>query len=236
MDRRYLRRIHRENDSFSLIGELCTPGRLLGSGPLNSDLLDPGTGVEPDHDGELFPGHVCRHVFRLPVLWGGFGSVRATPYRIAAFITVAAAIALYIFIPNPIFLFWWGIVVGFGLSGGSGVLGAYYAELFPERVRAYASGFCWNIGRICAVIAPYTIGEVGKAYGLQIGLAITCILSPGNHHPSLPARDLPPGNFFILISDFDSGRLSLKPNSSNGRGVSPCPFLICPEKSRPFLG
>ena len=34
------------------------------------------------------------------------------------------------------FLFWWGIVVGFGLCGSGGVLGAYYAELFPERVLA----------------------------------------------------------------------------------------------------
>ncbi|MCX5906946.1 MAG: MFS transporter [Deltaproteobacteria bacterium] len=96
---------------------------------------------------------------------------------IAAFILEAFAVGIYIVIPDPVFLFWWGIVVGFGLSGGSGVLGAYYTELFPEHVRAYASGFCWNIGRIGAVIAPYTIGEIGRNYGLQAGLAITCIIN-----------------------------------------------------------
>lgn len=56
-------------------------------------------------------------------------------------------------------------------------MGAYYAELFPEHLRAYAGGFCWNMGRIGAVLAPYTIGYIGKLHGLQTGLAITCIIN-----------------------------------------------------------
>ena len=95
---------------------------------------------------------------------------------IVAFVMVALSIAVYIVVPNPIFLFWWGIVVGFGLPGVGGILGAYYAELFPERIRAYAGGFCWNTGRIGAILAPYTIGYLGKHYGLQIGLAVTCVV------------------------------------------------------------
>lgn len=95
---------------------------------------------------------------------------------IAAFLTVAFAVALYIVVRHPVFLFWWGIVVGFGLCGVGGVLGAYFAELFPERIRAYAGGFCWNMGRIGAVLAPYTIGAIGKNYGLQTGLAVTCVV------------------------------------------------------------
>lgn len=95
---------------------------------------------------------------------------------IASFVTVAAAIAVYIVVRHPMFLFWWGIVVGFGLCGSGGVLGAYYAELFPERVRAYAGGFCWNMGRVGAVLAPFTIGYIGKVHGLQTGLAVTCVI------------------------------------------------------------
>jgi MFS family permease len=67
-------------------------------------------------------------------------------------------------------------MVGFGLCGSGGVLGAYYAELFPERVRAYAGGFCWNMGRAGAVLAPFTIGYIGKVQGLQTGLAVTCVI------------------------------------------------------------
>jgi MFS family permease len=95
---------------------------------------------------------------------------------IASFVTVAAAVAVYIVVRHPLFLFWWGIVVGFGLCGSGGVLGAYYAELFPERVRAYAGGFCWNMGRVGAVLAPFTIGYIGKVHGLQTGLAVTCVI------------------------------------------------------------
>ncbi|MFA6412466.1 MAG: MFS transporter [Syntrophales bacterium] len=95
---------------------------------------------------------------------------------IASFVTVAAAVAVYIVVRSPMFLFWWGIMVGFGLCGSGGVLGAYYAELFPERIRAYAGGFCWNMGRVGAVLAPFTIGYIGKVHGLQTGLAVTCVI------------------------------------------------------------
>lgn len=94
----------------------------------------------------------------------------------ASFVTIAVAVAVYIVVRHPMFLFWWGIVVGFGLCGSGGVLGAYYAELFPERVRAYAGGFCWNMGRVGAVLAPFTIGYIGKVQGLETGLAVTCVI------------------------------------------------------------
>ncbi len=93
-----------------------------------------------------------------------------------SFVVCAIAIGVYIVVRSPMFLFWWGSVVGFGLCGAGGVLGAYYAELFPERVRAYAGGFCWNMGRIGAMVAPLTIGWIGKSYGLQSGLAVTCAI------------------------------------------------------------
>jgi MFS family permease len=92
----------------------------------------------------------------------------------AAFATCAVAIGVYVVVLDPTFLFWWGAVVGFGLCGAGGILGAYYAELFPDRIRAYAGGFCWNMGRLGSMAAPYTMGVIGKAYGLQSGLAVTC--------------------------------------------------------------
>lgn len=94
----------------------------------------------------------------------------------AAFGTCAVSIGVYIVVLDPVFLFWWGAVVGFGLCGAGGILGAYYAELFPERIRAYAGGFCWNMGRIGSIAAPFTMGVIGKTYGLQSGLAVTCAI------------------------------------------------------------
>lgn len=92
---------------------------------------------------------------------------------LAAFVACALSIAVYIVVRQPLFLYWWGVVLGFALCGAGGILGAYYAELFPAHLRAYAGGFCWNMGRIGAMIAPYTIGFIGKTQGLQAGLALT---------------------------------------------------------------
>jgi MFS family permease len=94
-----------------------------------------------------------------------------------AFLLVSASVAVYIVSSNPLFLFLWGGIVGACVSGVAAAAGAYYAELFPEHLRAYAGGFCWNVGRIGAVVAPYTIGCIGKAHGLQVGLAATCIIN-----------------------------------------------------------
>lgn len=95
---------------------------------------------------------------------------------LAAFVACSASIAVYIVVRHPMFLFWWGAIVGFALCGAGGILGAYYAELFPAHLRAYAGGFCWNMGRIGAMLAPFTIGVVGKTHGLQAGLAITSVI------------------------------------------------------------
>ena len=95
---------------------------------------------------------------------------------IAAFLTMAVSVAVYIIVTDPMFLFWWGLVVGFGVGGVGGVVGAYYSELFPDRIRAYAGGFCFNMGRIGAIMAPYTVGKIGTIYGLQIGLASCCVI------------------------------------------------------------
>ena len=95
----------------------------------------------------------------------------------AAFFLVSFSLAVYIVSRNPLFLFWWGTIVGIGVSGMAAVAGAYYAEIFPEHLRAYAGSFCWNTGRIGAVLAPWLVGYVGETRGLQTGLAIICVVN-----------------------------------------------------------
>lgn len=95
---------------------------------------------------------------------------------IASFCLDVVAIPLYLIIPDAQFLFWWGAVVGFGFGGVFGLMGSFYAELFPERVRALAGGFCFNVGRLGAVAAPYTVGLIGQTYGLDVGLGIVPVI------------------------------------------------------------
>ncbi|MEM3906360.1 MAG: MFS transporter [Nitrososphaerota archaeon] len=94
---------------------------------------------------------------------------RKSAMRVSLLIEMIA-VATYLFVPNAQFLFWWGIVVGFGFGGVFGIMGSYYAELFPERVRAVAGGFCFNVGRLGAVIAPFTVGLIAQSSGLKTGL------------------------------------------------------------------
>lgn len=110
-----------------------------------------------------------------------FGALADTVGRrrsmMAAFFLVSFSLAVYIVSRNPVFLFWWGTIVGIGVSGMAAVAGAYYAEIFPEHLRAYAGSFCWNTGRIGAVLAPWLVGYVGETSGLQAGLAIICVVN-----------------------------------------------------------
>jgi MFS family permease len=94
-----------------------------------------------------------------------------------AFLLISLAVGVYIISYNATFLFWWGGIVGVGVSGVAAAAGAYFAELFPEHLRAYAGSFCWNAGRIGAIVAPFTIGYIGQSYGLQTGLAATCLIN-----------------------------------------------------------
>lgn len=90
---------------------------------------------------------------------------------IACLICDAVSIVLYLLLPNNIIL-WWGAVVGFSFGGVLGVMGGFFGELFPANIKAIASGFCFNIGRIGSVIAPIFLGFIGEKFGLQPALAI----------------------------------------------------------------
>jgi MFS family permease len=61
--------------------------------------------------------------------------------------------------------------MGLSFGGVFGLFGSYFAELFPEEIRAMGSGFTFNIGRgFGAVITPVTIGAMAKTYGLGFGI------------------------------------------------------------------
>jgi MFS family permease len=53
---------------------------------------------------------------------------------------------------------------GTGFFSGSGLIGS---EIFPTSLRARALGFTYNGARALSSIAPYVIGRVGQAKGLD---------------------------------------------------------------------
>jgi MFS family permease len=86
------------------------------------------------------------------------------------------AVSIYLLISDVTFLYWFGPVMGMGFGGVFGLTGAFYAELFPQNIRALAGGFCFNVGRMGAVIAPFTVGYIGQAYGLRAGIVTSPVI------------------------------------------------------------
>jgi MFS family permease len=79
----------------------------------------------------------------------------------------AILVPLYAMARQPWVLLTIGTVTAFfgtGFFSGSGILGS---EIFPTRVRARALGFTYNGARTMSSIAPFVIGRVGQAKGLD---------------------------------------------------------------------
>jgi len=56
-------------------------------------------------------------------------------------------------------------LVGAGVYGVFGTFTFYLPELFPTRLRATGSGFCYNIGRLVAAFGPLFVGVVSSRAG-----------------------------------------------------------------------
>jgi MFS family permease len=94
-----------------------------------------------------------------------------------AFLMDSIIVPLYIFIPDAMFLFWVGPIMGLSFGGVFGLFGAYFAELFPQRIRAMGSGFAFNIGRgVGAMVTPYTVGVLAKSHGLGFGISACAVI------------------------------------------------------------
>jgi MFS family permease len=64
-----------------------------------------------------------------------------------------------------------GPFVGFFGTGYMSGFGAVIAELYPTAVRAAATGFTFNIGRVASALAPLLIGSLAQTRGFGIAFA-----------------------------------------------------------------
>lgn len=93
-----------------------------------------------------------------------------------AFTADAVIVPMYVLIPSAEVLFWLGPVMGLSFGGVFGLFGSFFTELFPERIRALSGGFCFNMGRLGAVIAPYTVGVLATKLGLSMGIVLAAAI------------------------------------------------------------
>ena len=64
-----------------------------------------------------------------------------------------------------------GPAVGFFSTGYFSGFGAIIAELYPTAVRAVATGFTFNIGRVASALAPLLIGSLAQTRGFGVAFA-----------------------------------------------------------------
>jgi MFS family permease len=65
-------------------------------------------------------------------------------------------------------IFWMIPLMGFGQLSVFGVYAIYLPELFPTSLRSTGTSFCYNVGRIVAATAPFTIGRLTRSLGGNI--------------------------------------------------------------------
>ena len=54
----------------------------------------------------------------------------------------------------------------------AGLMGSYFAELFPTHVRATGTGFCFNVGRGFSAFAPLLLGSLSATFGFANSIAV----------------------------------------------------------------
>lgn len=80
---------------------------------------------------------------------------------------------------------WMLLVLGFGQLSVFTVYAIYLPELFPTSLRSTGTSFCYNVGRIVAATAPFTLSKITAGLGGDIqafrigGLCVSVVLLLG---------------------------------------------------------
>lgn len=81
------------------------------------------------------------------------------PAFAVTFIAAAASVAiLFMFMKTRIDIIWMSALMGFCLLALFGGYAIYLPELFPTRLRATGTSFCYNVGRFLAASGPIALG------------------------------------------------------------------------------
>lgn len=86
----------------------------------------------------------------------------------------ALMLAIYAMTENHTTLLWMGPAYAFFMAF-VGLMGSYYGELFPTRIRTTGSGFCFNVGRGCSAFAPVILGSIATSHTLQTSILLCTI-------------------------------------------------------------
>jgi MFS family permease len=125
-------------------------------------------GYDPDLIGKLM---TSLHIGSMlgAIFWGLVGDRFGRRASALGFALSGVFVVLYLFLPpSPVMFAITGFVYGFGLVC-TGIWGPYFAELYPENLRATAASiFGW--GRIVSLFGALISGAIADSFGLQAAM------------------------------------------------------------------
>lgn len=113
--------------------------------------------------------------------------VRGRKFAFALSLILAFASTILVFKGMREFshIFWMIPLMGFGQLSVFAVYAIYLPELFPTSLRSTGTSFCYNVGRLIAATAPFTVGQITRSLGGNIesfrtaGMIVSVVLLLG---------------------------------------------------------
>jgi len=94
------------------------------------------------------------------------------PVLIAFQLSSVAMVLLYSRLTEPRALLWAGALMGVGINGMMGGLGALMSEAYPTAARATAQNVLFNIGRAVGGLGPLAIGALSARYSFHAAIGL----------------------------------------------------------------
>jgi MFS family permease len=93
---------------------------------------------------------------------------RRIAFGLALFLSFISTLLVFRYMRSLGDLYWMLPIMGFGQLSVFGVYAVYLPELFPTSLRSTGTSFCYNVGRIIAATAPFTMSQITKRLGGDI--------------------------------------------------------------------
>lgn len=110
---------------------------------------------------------------------------RRIAFALALLLSFATTVLVFKFMRHTSQMYWMLPLMGFGQLSVFGVFAVYLPELFPTSLRSTGTSFCYNVGRILAATAPFTISRITANLGGNVeafrtaGLWVSLVLLVG---------------------------------------------------------
>ncbi len=157
--------------------------------------------VQPPEEGSFYVGMgflvgnigLFLGVFGFSLITGKIGRRRA--FAVAYSLALLATIVVFGFMADKNQVWWMMPLLLFSNLMVFGGFAIYFPELFPTRLRATGTGFCYNVARYLAALAPYALGQLVIIYN---GFDMTLLSSLGGVDTPLRYAALSVASIYLL--------------------------------------